>query len=170
MRPLLIALVVTGIGLGSTPRLAAQACARPACRATNQLSVRVGTVLRLTLDGSPTVVTSASPSALRTGAVEAAGPTAMVRSNTRWRLHVSAASEVWTADRATRPDKPATDLTWTTGSAADYRALSTEPAVAAAGDGTQGTRVPFRFRTRLDPGVDPPGTYTLVVRYTLTTS
>lgn len=170
MRTLLIAFTVTGLSLGAAPHVAAQDCARPACRATNRLSVQVGTILRLTLDGSPMVVTSVSSAALQKGYAEAAGPTATVRSNARWRLQVSAASERWAAVGATRPDKPASDLTWTTGSMTDYRALSTEPTVAAGGGGTRGTRVPFHYRTRLDPQVDTPGTYTLVVRYTLTTS
>jgi hypothetical protein len=64
----------------------AQQCSAPSCAATNTVSVHVGTVLRLGVQGSTT----------------------LVRSNGAWRLAVSSAQPTWTpVSGIARPDKPA---------------------------------------------------------------
>jgi len=74
----------------------AQQCSTRSCAATNIVSVHVGTVLRLGVQGSTT--------AGRVGT----GTAALVRSNGAWRLAVSAVQPTWTpASGSARPDKPA---------------------------------------------------------------
>lgn len=153
--------------IGEAPTANAQGCGAQLCRETNIVSVRVPTVLRLSLDGTPVVVARRG----RTGPNDANGPTAVVRSNGRWRLQVGAGSETWTpADDGARADKPARDLLWSTSAAGAYTSLSTTPTVAASGSSTGGTPVRFFFQTQFDQPADSTGTYTMVVRYTLTSS
>ena len=158
--------VLTSLALvGNAATARAQGCAQ-LCRETNVVSVRVPTVLRLSLDASPVVVArhdQARPTD--------AGPTAIVKSNGRWRLQVGAGSETWTsADAGARADKPAEDLLWSTSGARGYASLSTTPSVAATGSSTAGTPIRFFFQTKFDRPADATGTYTIVVRYTLTSS
>ncbi len=102
--------VLVGAGTAS-----ATECTERVCTVTNTVRVHVGTVLRLSLQGSPVVVATASPETIQNGAQVGAGPSAVVRSNGSWKLHISAAQEVWTAmDGSARLDKPASDLTWST--------------------------------------------------------
>jgi hypothetical protein len=97
------------------------------------------------------------------------GPTARVKSNTDWRLEVSAASDQWSADQGARDGKPAADLAWRVGTDGGYTPLSTDPAQAASGSHTPNTEVAFQYQTSYDNQQDRPGSYSLVVRYTLTT-
>jgi len=159
--------VLTSLALvGSAATARAQGCTQ-LCRETNVVSVRVPTVLRLSLDGTPVVVARND----QTAPERAAGPTATVKSNGRWRLQIGAGSETWTpADAGARADKPAQDLLWSSSAAAGYASLSTTPSVAATGSSTAGTPVRFFFQTRFDRPADATGTYTMVVRYTLTSS
>ena len=158
--------VLTSLALvGNAATARAQGCAQ-LCRETNVVSVRVPTVLRLSLDGSPLVVARHD----QPGPTDA-GPTAIVKSNGRWRLQVGAGSETWTpADADARTDKPVEDLLWSTSGAGGYASLSTMPSVAATGSSTAGTPIRFFFQTRFEGAADTTGTYTMVVRYTLTSS
>src|SRR5438445_793075 len=76
----------------------AQGCAATACRATNEVHATVGTIMRLTVNGSTTVVASSSSAAYAAGRDVVAGPTAIVKSNGRWKLQISAAEPTWAAD------------------------------------------------------------------------
>jgi hypothetical protein len=130
--------------------------------------VHVGTILRLSLQGSTVVLATATPETIRRGGQAGTGPTAVVRSNGAWKLHVSAAQDVWTAvTESGRLDKPAADLTWSTRSTGEFASLSTGPTEAARGGPTGGTTLPLYYRTRFAPATDAPGVYSMVVRLTL---
>lgn len=147
----------------------AQGCAANDCRAVNELVANVGALLRLTLDRPAAVTVAPSAQEIAKGTQVVSGPTARVKSNTDWRLEVSAATPQWTAQQGARAGKPATDLAWRVGSDNGYTPLSTEPEQAAVGNHTSDTEVAFQYQTRYDDQQDRPGTYSLVVRYTLTT-
>ena len=155
--------VVVGAGAAS-----AEPCSERVCTATNTVQVHVGTVLRLSLQGSTVVLATAGPETIRSGGQAATGPSAVVRSNGSWKLHISAAQDVWTPlDSSARLDKPATDLTWSTRSADGFSSLSTGLTEAARGGPTSGTTLPLYYRTRFAPAADTPGAYSMTVRLTL---
>jgi hypothetical protein len=146
----------------------AQGCAATACRATNVVHATVGTIMRLTVNGSTTVVASPSPAAYTAGHDAVAGPTAIVKSNGRWKLQISAAEPTWdAADAAARTDKPASDLQWSTLPSGQYTSVATTPSDAAEGGATAGTPLPLHYRAQFDQATDAPGSYTLVVKLTL---
>jgi len=146
----------------------AQGCAATACRATNLVHATVGTIMRLSVNGSTTVVASPSAAAYAAGQDAVAGPTAVVKSNGRWKLQISAAEPTWdAADAAARTDKPASDLQWSTLPSGQYTSVATTPSDVAEGGATAGTPLPLHYRAQFDHASDAPGTYTLVVKLTL---
>lgn len=154
--------------VGDVHGAAAQACWARSCTVTNAVHVRVGTVLRLSVAGATTVLATADATVIGQGGQAAAGPVAVVRSNGRWRLEISAAQPVWTpAATSARPDKPAADLTWSIDPAAPFSQVGTEPRAVATGGPTDGRVLPLYYRTRFSPASDTPGTYALTVRLTL---
>src|SRR5437667_12516226 len=89
----------------------AQGCAATACRATNVVHATVGTIMRLTVNGSTTVVASSSLAAYAAGQDAVAGPPAIVKSNGRRKLQISAAEPAWdAADAPVRSDTAAPRL------------------------------------------------------------
>lgn len=168
MRPWIPCLLIGSFAL-APQALSAQGCSQYDCQAVNQVTANVGALLRLTLDRSPALTVAASANDIASGQQVLAGPTARVKSNTDWRLEVSASAPTFTADPGARLNKPATDLTWRVGTDGGYTPLSTEPQQAAVGGHTPDTQVAFQYQTRYDSQEDRPGTYSLVVRYTLTT-
>lgn len=164
---LVLSLAAAGILAGAGTATAAE-CTDRVCTVTNTVQVHVGTVLRLSLQGSPVVVATASSETIQNGMQAGEGPSAVVRSNGSWKLHISAAQDVWTAaDASARLDKPATDLTWSTSSTDGFSSVSTGPTEAARGGPTGGTALPLYYRTRFAPASDTPGEYMMVVRLTL---
>jgi hypothetical protein len=146
----------------------AQGCAAAACRATNAAHATVKAIMRLTVNGSTTVVVSPSPKAYAAGHDQVAGPTATVKSNSQWKLQISAAQPTWNpADAGARADKPAPDLQWSTTPAGEYRGVTVTPADVVTGSATAGTTLPLHYRAEFDRAGDTPGTYTLVVKLTL---
>jgi hypothetical protein len=166
-RPAILSLVSAGLLLGGGTA-SAQPCLAPACTTSNTVQVRVGTVLRLSVQGPSAVLAIATLETIQGGSQAGAGPTAVVRSNGSWRLDISAAQEAWTPlDSAARPDKPAADLTWSTQPTDAFSSLSTAPADVARGGPTGGTTLPLYYRTRFTPASDTPGSYSIAVRLTL---
>ena len=162
------ALSLAGAGVLAGAATASAECSERVCTITNTVLVHVGTILRLSVQGSTVVLTTASPETIQSGAQDEAGPSAVVRANGSWRLDISAAQEVWTpVDGAARLDKPAGDLTWSADPAGGFSSLSTAPTEAARGGPTGGTSLPLYYRTRFAPESDTPGTYSMVVRLTL---
>jgi hypothetical protein len=164
---LALSLAAASVMFGARTASAAE-CTDRVCTATNTVQVHVGTILRLSLQGSALVVARADARTIQSGGETGAGPSAVVRSNGAWKLHISAAQEIWTPmDSSARLDKPATDLTWSTHSTDGFSSLSTGPSQAAQGGPTGGTTLPLYYRTRFAPTIDTPGAYSMVVRLTL---
>src|SRR3989442_1797336 len=146
----------------------AQGCGATACRATNVVHATVGTIMRLTLNGSTTVVASSSSAVYAAGRDAVAGPTAIVKSNGRWKLQISAAEPTGdAADAAARTGQPASDLQASTLPNGPCTTVATTPSDVAEGGATAGTPLPLHYRAQFDQTSDAPGTYTLVVKLTL---
>ena len=169
MRYLLMTFGLVTAALGSVVTGArAQQCSERTCIRTNTVSVHVGTVLRLGVQGSTTLLARAGLQTPGDGAGTGAGPTALVRSNGAWRLEVSALQTTWTPlDATARPDKPAGDLSVSTSATEGFQSVGTAPAAVARGGPTDSAALPLYYRTEFTPTSDTPGTYSLTVRLTL---
>jgi len=165
--------------LSGSARLNAQTCIAqgpPAtlwnCTANTSASLVIGDVLSLTLSATTTALTPPVATDYDAGFVANTGPTATVRGNRAWRLQISAATATWTAVNTepgvtARANKPAGDLLHATVSGGPFNALSTTPTTVASGAASAGTASNFFYRTLYAWAVDTPGTYSLVVTFTL---
>ena len=165
--------------LGAAARLDAQTCiAQPppanlwTCAANTSASLVIGDVLSLTLSATTTTLTAPGSTDYDAGFVANTGPTATVRGNRAWRLQISAAAATWTAVNtqpgvSARANKPVSDLLRATASGGPFTAFSTTPATVASGAASAGTAATFYLRTLYAWTVDTPGTYSLVVTFTL---
>ena len=166
MRPWIPSLLIGSLAL--VPQaLTAQGCYD--CQAVNQVTANVGALLLLTLDGSRTITLTPTTADIERGSQLLNGPVAHVKANTDWRLEVSAETPEWVADSSARSDKPAADLAFRAGTNGRFTPLSSDPQQAAVGTYTTDMPVAFQYQAKYDARKDRPGTYSMVVRYTLTT-
>lgn len=150
------------------PTAQGQTCAVNPCTVTNTASAMIGELLQLTLAGAdPTVLTPpvvtdfSGDEAFKTNT----GPQATVRSNVPWTVTVEGAAGVWTGGSGS---KPASDLAWHPASAPNAYAQDMSSADPLFDGGpTGGASETILYRTRWDITTDSPGTYTLVVNFTL---
>lgn len=159
-----LAALVAGVALATGAPAAAQ-CAGTACDAT--LSMTVGDVMRLSLNGAATALGSPTEADFAAGYRDAAGPTATVRCNRACTVTLAAASATFSyAGTLPNPNKPAADLRWGTAPGAYPNSLGAA-ATVYAGPATDGTTVPVFYRTLWNFSSDVPGTYTLVASFTV---
>ena len=147
--------------------LSGQSCFGGTCQGATMVVATVGTMLNLSLDRSPTITADPTARDIAAGYQDETGPSARVRANAPWRLEVSSATETWQS-AAGRTDKPASDLEVRAGVTGSYEAVTTAPTVAALGTPTSGTNIQMAYRAHFDAARDAPGSYAVVVRYTLT--
>lgn len=155
--------------------LAAQqnSCTGNPCTIQNTASVSVVDVMRLTLDGYTTDLGTPTESDFVAGYRTAAGPTATVRSNRPYRVTVKAvpSSFSWTAPTINGgtladPLKPASDLLWGT-AAGTYGNDMSASALLLSGNGTSSTQQQIHYKTLYSFAKDVPGTYSIVIDFTL---
>ncbi len=153
-----------------------QACTAPipagTCTATTSTTLTVGLVLQLTLSSTTTMLAGPALSDYDAGFVANQGPTAVVSSNRAWRLQLSAAAPTWTATStqpgvAARPNKPASDLEWSTAAGGPFTALTTVPVTAVSGAAAAVATTDFHYHTLYNWTVDTPGSYSLIVVFTI---
>src|SRR3989441_10787497 len=122
-----------------------QACTAPipagTCTATTSTTLTVGLLIQLTLSSTTTTLAPPALSDYDAGFVANQGPSATVKSNRAWRLQVSALAAIWTATSTqpgvvARPNKPASDLQWSTAAGGPFTGLTTVPVTAASGAAT----------------------------------
>jgi len=170
--------MVLALGAALTLPVAArgQACTAPipvgTCTATTSTTLTVGLVLQLTLSSTTTTLAGPALSDYDAGFVANQGPTAIVSSNRPWRLQLSAAAPTWTATStqpgvAARPNKPAADLEWSTAAGGPFTALTTVPVTAVSGAAAAVATTDFHYHTLYNWTVDTPGSYSLIVVFTI---
>ena len=164
------------LSLGLPARSVAQTCtatgANSNCTVPTSTTLTIGTVVRLVLSAIATPLTAPTEAGYDAGFAADAGPTATVQANTPWRLQISAAAATWTAANtepgvAARAAKPAGDLTWSTAAGGPFAGLSVAPVDARTGAATAGNVGGFFYRTLYSWGLDTPGSYSLIVVFTL---
>ena len=154
--------------LGTTP-LAAQTCSSNPCTVAVTTSASVVDVVQLTLSstthdlGTPTVADYTA------GYKETAGPTATVQSNRPWHVDVVAANVTKFAysGSLTDPNKAASDLKWGTASGTYPNSANASAVLKTGATGTASATQQIFFRTLWSWTTDVPGTYSLIVNFTL---
>ena len=170
------AVVVAALGVGAPRGARAQTCTPAAplptgsCSVNASASITIPKVLQLTLSTISQTLAAPTEAAFDAGHQDATGPVATVRTNAGWNLQINAAAATWTASGAgARANKPAADLQWSNVSGSGYAGLTTSATAVTAGTATIATNVSFFYRVLYGWTVDTPGTYSLVVVFTLTT-
>ncbi|HET9982929.1 MAG TPA: hypothetical protein VFQ38_05065 [Longimicrobiales bacterium] len=165
MRPRLAASLVAALAvLGGAGPAAAQ-CAGGSCDAS--LSMTVGDVMRLTLNGANTALGTPVEADFTAGYRDATGPVATVRCNRACMVTLLGATATFGyAGTLPNPNKPAADLRWGTTNGAYPNTLGSA-ATVYSGAATDGTARPLFYRTLWSFSSDVPGTYTLVASFTI---
>jgi hypothetical protein len=133
------------------------------CRLTNTVSATVPTVARLGITSTTTTLNAPLAADFATAAgVNSNGPTLNVRANAGYTLTASAAAPTWTGPSGS--SKPATDLKMNVDGAGNV-ALGQ---VGTSSVATATTDYVIAYNTIYNWTTDIPGTYSLVVNYTLT--
>ena len=146
---------------------AAQACNNTApalsCTVPVVATATINSVARLSITSATTTLTAPASADFGVGAgVSSSGPTVTVMSNTGYTLTASASTATWTGPAGA--NKPATDLKMKIGAGAVV-ALGQ---VGTSNAGTAGTNFVVSYNTIYNWTTDKPGSYSLVVNYTLT--
>jgi len=131
------------------------------CQVTNTVSVTLGKYARLSIDATTTPLTV--PTALQFGTaagVNSPGPTLTVSSNTAWTLTASTAA-AWTGSGNNA--KPTSDIK----AKVDAGSLTAFPFTAASGSAIASDPHTVVYNTIYNFVTDTPGSYSLVVNYTL---
>jgi len=166
MRMTLVATAL--LGLAATTQLSAQTCStQPSCPVNNTASVTVPIVMQLTLSSTTTALTVPTAANYDATAVPDNGPTATIKANNGWTLKIAAQAATWTGTGGANTSKAAADLAWSTAANGTFAGLNTTGAtVVTSGTGSSASQALF-YQTSWHSATDTPGTYSLVVVYTL---
>jgi hypothetical protein len=169
MMRLLLSLTVSAATICAVaPRQASAQCTSPNSSNTCTLqltgTVRLNSVATLSITTGTTTLTAPKASDFGTAAgVTSTGPTVTVKSNGSYALTASAPTQ-WSGPSGTT--KPSSDLTIKVNSGA-FVALG-QLANPSSGTPAAGTPYAVQYNTKYNWTTDKPGTYTLLVKYTLT--
>jgi len=170
------AVLLAALSVGAPRGARAQTCAPAApiptgsCSVNTSASITIPKVLQLTLSTISQTLAAPAEADFDAGHKDAAGPIATVRTNAAWNLQIKAAAATWTAAGVgARANKPAADLEWSNVSGSGYAGLTTSGTTVTSGTATAATNTSFFYRVLYGWTVDTPGTYSLVVVFTLTT-
>ncbi len=152
----------------------AQNCQTPngangTCTLNVASSLTIPTVIRLSIDDTTTSLTTPTEAIFNTGAASSSGPAITIQSNSPWTLYIRAGAATWTGVGAVaRANKPAGDLGWNTTGGASYTPMTTVDATVKSGTRTASDITQIYYQVNWSWPLDTPGTYSLVVQYTVT--
>jgi hypothetical protein len=132
-------------------------------------SATVNDVVQLTLSGTTLDLGTPTAADFTVGFKDVAGPTATVKSNRPWHVDVVANNAVkfTYVGALTDPNKASSDLHWGTIAGTYGNDAGTSSVLKSGATGTNGTSQQIFFRTMWAWAADVPGTYSLVVNFTL---
>lgn len=163
-------LVLAALLLWRAPLLAqGPSCTTNGCTITNTASATVGDILKLSLNtATPTDLGTPVTADFDAGYMDASGPTATVKANRPWSVAVVGAAANFTyAGALTDPNKPATDLQWGTAAGTYGHDMESSAVLFSGATGTSSASQQVFYRTAFAYDKDVPGTYSLVVNFTL---
>jgi len=158
-----VSLVVAGLCLTLAAAAAAQqTCDGGAsCQLTVAATATINSVARLSISATSTPLTTPSAADFGNAAgVASIGPTLTVKANAGYTLTASAGSGTWTGGGN---NKPATDLKMKVNGGT----LTVLGQVGQSTTATAGTTYAIAYNTIYNWTTDAPGSYSLVVKYTL---
>lgn len=141
------------------------------CTVATTTTLTIPAILRMTIGSSTTNFGTLSATDYNAGNKSIAGPTITVKANQGWRVQVSSAATFWTATgTGAWASKPLSDLLWSkTSIASGFTAVTSTAATIGSGTGTGGTVLPLWLQSNWSYANDTPGTYSVVVSFTLIT-
>ncbi len=176
-------LLIVLAAVTATSNLSAQ-CANNSTSCTVTINLPVNDVLSLVLTANaPTALGTPAEAAFTAGGLAADGPTAMINANRSYSLSVKGNAGTFTyAGPAINPNKSAADLTWAkatgtapgtcTGISTFGNNMGTAANLMSGSVGAPaiGAPIPSQkicYRTLWTFASSPPGTYSLIVNFTL---
>jgi hypothetical protein len=164
MMRLRTALSTTIVLLAAVSRAAAAQCnGVSSCTVTVVASATINAVARLSITSATTSLVAPKAGDFGTSAgVTSAGPTITVSSNTGYTLTAAPSVSTWTGPSGV--NKPASDLKMKVGPGATVSLGQ----VGTSSSGTASTTYAISYNTVYNWTTDKPGSYSLVVNYTLT--
>jgi len=154
------------VGLTSTAK--AQTCTGNPCTVQVTASATVNDILRLTLSSTTANLGSPTEADYDAGFLDAAGPTASVKSNRPWHVDVVGAAGVFSyVGSLTNPNKPASALQWGTSAGTYGNNMGASSQLMSGATGTGNASQAIFFRTLWSWATDVSGSYSLVVNFTL---
>jgi hypothetical protein len=168
MRHMLMAATAGIMSLAGSALAAAQGtCTTNPCTVGASATATVTTVLRLTVAGTADLGTP-SETDYDAGHLDAAGPTATVKSNSPWHVDVVGATPTFGySGSSSNPNKQASDLTWGTSAGTYAQHMGSSAQLFSGSTGTAGASQAIFFRTLWDWAADVPGAYSLTINFTL---
>jgi hypothetical protein len=125
-------------------------------------------MFRLSLDGAATALTApliGDFNGLGQASINDAGPTATVQSNRDWKVTVVGTTASFTGNAY---NKSAADLNWeANGAGGTYANDMSTPATLYSGNATNGSSKQIMYRTDWTLATDGPGSYQMVVQFTV---
>jgi len=174
LRPLAaLTLVVLALTIGA--RAAHAQCtvvgiAGGTCTQNRNLTATVRNTVRLTVTpsvqplGTPTDVDFANGFSVHAGA------TIEVKANDTWQVTVRSNNANWTGTGGARTNKPRADLLWGPTAGGGWTAMNNTATVFATGSATNSSLAVIFYRINWFFALDRPGTYTIAVVFTISST
>jgi hypothetical protein len=144
-------------------------CATSGCSVTDKVTLKVNTLVRLSLSQVATALNTPDTTAYDAGSSATTGPTVSVKANRSWTLSVKAGAATFTpALGATGYAKPAGDLGVKIAGGSTVAGLSTTAVSLASGTAGGVFTGAVTYTTKFDWTKDIPDDYTMDVVYTIT--
>ncbi len=167
MKRCLTAVTLGVLSLGTTSVVAAQTATGNPATVSVTASATVNDMLQLTLSSITTDLGTPTVADFNAGYLNAVGPTATVKSNRAWTVNVKGHTATFTGSGTANPTKSAADLQWGTTAGTYNHDMSTVAPLATGAATANSGALPIFFHTLWNYATDSPGTYSLVVDFTL---
>lgn len=137
------------------------------CTINTTTSLTIPVILRMTVGTTTTSFGTLTSTDYDNGQKTLGGPTITVKANQTWQVQMASSATFWTGAGGARANKPLADLQWGATSNGSFTAVTGTGTQIGSGSGTGGTVVPLFLRSLWNYATDSPGTYSVVVNFTL---
>jgi len=168
MRHVWVGAVAAMLALEASQAAAQATCTGNPCTVQVTASATVNDVLRLTLSGTSTALGTPTEADYDAGYKDVAGPTASVKANRPWHVDIAGAAATFSyTGSLANPNKPATDLLWGTAAGTYGNTMGGSAVLLNGATGTGSASQAIFFRTLWSWTSGVPGSYSLVINFTL---
>ena len=143
-------------------------CTGNPCSVQVTASATVNDVLKLTLSSTTTSLGTPTEADYDAGFKDVAGPTASVKSNRPWHVDIAGAGATFSyVGSLANPNKPSSDLQWGMSAGTYANNMGSSAVLLSGTNGTGNASQAIFFRTMWAWASDVPGSYSLVINFTL---